>query len=75
MRYCRYEDEQKCEMNKEISMKAIEEASHQKQGVPCVLVCVCVCAYAFDCLHTTVFIQVLLPLKCRVSASPSFWST
>jgi hypothetical protein len=28
----RYEDEQKCEMNKEISMKAIEEASLQKQG-------------------------------------------
>ena len=27
-----YEDEQKCEMNKDISMKAIEEASHQKQG-------------------------------------------
>jgi hypothetical protein len=28
----RYEDEQKCEMNKDISMKAIEEASRQKQG-------------------------------------------
>jgi hypothetical protein len=28
-----YEDEQKCEANKCISMQAIEEASHQKQGV------------------------------------------
>ena len=51
MRYCRYEGEQKCEMNKEISMKAIEEASHQKQGVPCFLVCMVVCVCACVCVQ------------------------
>ena len=64
MRYCRYEGEQKCEMNKEISMKAIEEASHQKQGVSCFLVCVCVCVCMCMCIYTCVCLR--LPSHHRV---------